>query len=50
MYVAGLKETVDSVGVTDTELKAVLRSVIICVSNLVFVTSSMGELEEKLLK
>ena len=46
-YTAGLKETVDSVGATDTELKTALRSVIICVTNLLFVESSLEEFKNR---
>ena len=46
-YTAGIKESVDSVGVTDTELKTVLRNVIICVTNLLFVESSLEEFKRR---
>lgn len=42
-YTAGIKESTDNVGVTNTELKTVLRNVIICVANLLFVTNSLEE-------
>lgn len=47
MYLAGMKDTVEDVGVTNTDLKTVLRSLIISVSNLVFVTNSLEVLREK---
>ena len=43
MHIAGLKDSPDNVGVTDTDLKDLLRSLIISASNLVFVTHSMNE-------
>lgn len=41
--VAGLKGTVETVGVTNTELKDALRSIIVCVANLAFVNFSLEE-------
>ena len=46
-YTAGIKSAVDNVGVTDTELKTALRSVIICVTNLLFVESSIEEFRNR---
>lgn len=42
LYTAGLKETVDNVGVTNTELKTLLRNLIICCANYAYVTFSIG--------
>ncbi len=46
-YTAGIKNTVDNVGVTNTELKTVLRNVIICVTNLLFVENSLREFRKR---
>ncbi len=46
-YTAGIKDTVDTVGVTNTELKTVLRNVIICVTNLLFVENSLREFRKR---
>ena len=43
MHLAGLKDNLDNVGVTNTDLKALLRSLIISASNLIFVMSSIDE-------
>lgn len=43
MHIAGLKEKLDNVGVTNTDLKTLLRSVIISASNLIFVMNSLEE-------
>ena len=47
MFIAGLKDKVDNIGVTNTELKTMFRSVIICASHLVFVTNSLNEFRER---
>ncbi|MBE6588010.1 MAG: DUF1836 domain-containing protein [Ruminococcaceae bacterium] len=45
--IAGIKEKADDVGVTSTELKTALRSVIICAANHVFVSNSLAEFRKK---
>ena len=47
VYTSGIKDTVDNVGTTDTELKTVLRNVIICVADLLFVESSLREFRKR---
>lgn len=47
MYIAGVKNEIDNVGTTNTELKTMFRSVIICASHLIFVTNSLSEFRER---
>lgn len=47
MYNAGLKDEIENVGTTDTELKLMLRSVIICLSHLIFVSNSIEEFKKR---
>ena len=42
--IAGLKETADEIGVTQSKEKEILRSVIIAVANVIFVNHSFSEL------
>lgn len=46
-YTAGLKDTLENVGTTNTELKSMLRSVIICLSNLLYVECSLKEFRKR---
>ncbi len=43
-YVAGLKNTIDKIGTTNTEAKTMLRSVIFAASHIVFVNNCFSEL------
>lgn len=43
LYTFGLKDAPEEIGVTDTELKRMLRSVIIAVANISFVTHRLNE-------
>lgn len=45
-YIAGLKEAVENVGVTNSHIKDVLRCVIISISNMIFVSSCFEELDK----
>ncbi len=46
LYISGLKEQVDNVGVTESKLKTTLRSVIMAAANIVFVNNSLDILRE----
>ncbi len=46
-YTAGIKETLDSVGTTNTELKTALRSVIASAAHLVFARESLRQFRER---
>ena len=46
LYISGLKEQVDNVGVTESKLKTTLRSVIMAAANIVFVNNSLAILRE----
>ncbi|MBR6675709.1 MAG: DUF1836 domain-containing protein [Clostridia bacterium] len=46
-YNAGLQDEMENVGTTNTELKLMLRSVIICLSHLIFVTESIREFKRR---
>ena len=46
LYISGLKEQVDNVGVTESKLKTTLRSVIMAAANIVFVNNSLTVLRE----
>ena len=46
LYISGLKDKVDNVGITDSKLKTTLRSVIMAAANIVFVNNSLDILRE----
>ncbi len=46
-FTAGIKDTVDNVGVTNTELKTALRSIIICASNLSYANCAITEFKKR---
>ena len=46
LYISGLKEQVDNVGITESKLKTTLRSVIMAAANIVFVNYSLDILRE----
>lgn len=41
-YISGLKDTLDNVGVTNTEVKTMFRSVIISASHIIFLNNCLG--------
>lgn len=41
-YICGLKDTVDNIGVTNTEVKTMFRSVIISSSHIIFLNNCLG--------
>ena len=47
LYIAKKKDEPEVIGVTDTDLKTMFRSLIICATNLVFVTNALNELKER---
>ena len=46
-YICGLKEELDTIGVTNTELKDVLRSAVIASANIMYVNNSIDSLLQK---
>lgn len=46
-YICGLKDELDTIGVTNTELKDVLRSAVIASANIMYVNNSIDALLEK---
>ncbi len=44
-YIAGLKDTVESIGVTNSTIKDMLRCVITSISNMIFVSNCFDELD-----
>jgi len=46
-YNAGLKDEPENVGTTNTELKLILRSLIVCISHLIFVSNSLEEFRNR---
>ena len=46
LYISGLKDSVDNVGITESKLKTTLRSVIMAAANIVFVKNSLDILRE----
>ena len=45
LYTYGIKETVEQIGVTNTDLKTMLRGVIIAVSQMIYVQSCFEIIE-----
>ncbi|MBQ3527005.1 MAG: DUF1836 domain-containing protein [Clostridia bacterium] len=46
MYISGMQDTVELVGITESKLKTTLRSVIMAAANIVFVKNSLAILRE----
>lgn len=46
-YICGLKDELDTIGVTNTELKDVLRSAVIASANILYVNNSIDSLTQK---
>lgn len=44
-HIAGLKDSVDSIGITNTAIKEMLRCVIVSISNMIFVSNCFEELD-----
>ena len=47
LHIAGLKDTIDQIGVTTSQAKTLLRSAIISASHILFVSHSFRALQEK---
>ena len=47
LHIAGLKDTIDQIGVTTSQAKTLLRSVIISASHILFVSNSFRALQDK---
>ncbi len=46
LFIAGTKKSVDNVGITNTEVKTIFRSIIISVSHMMFVNNCLETLSE----
>jgi len=47
LHIAGLKDTIDQVGVTTSQAKTLLRSAIIAASHILFISNSFRAIQEK---